>query len=1217
MKKIIYLYLVIPVLVFAQSQNQNYIKTTTYKVETNTTITNPNVNDAAVSVQYFDGLGRPIQQVAHQQSTTRKDIIVHSEYDQLGRQVKEFLPYVREQSSLNYDTGAQNAQMQFYGNNNFELTGNPHFELTGAPFSEKELEASPLSRVFKQAAPGNPWSLGGGKEVKLAYDCNETDEVVFFGVITSPEPIEGCYNTEIDLNGYYDRCQLYKNTTKDENWTSGHNNTTIEYKDKQGRVVLKRTYNDNVKHDTYYVYDKYGNLSFVIPPAVDVSQPINQDILNGLCYQYKYDYRNRLVEKKLPGKQWEYIVYDKMDKPVATGPALDPFGGNTTGWMITKYDRFSRVVYTGWIEQEEFTTEERHATQLLVNGNNTPQYESKLAQPITVNSVSLPYSNDVQPSGGIIILTINYYDDYAFTAAPSTIPSQINGVEILQNVKGMPTGNWTRVLTSPNELLAETSFMYYDKRGRAFYTKVNNHLGGHTETFSRLDFQGTPLETQTIHQRDSNPLVVTIIDEFEYLHNGKLKKHIQKVNNNPQELIVANTYDELGQLISKQVGGQDIQNEIGYQKIDYRYNIRGWLTHINDIEDLRENGALNDDLFAFKINYNEITEVENGDMNFVATSFNNTVKPLFNGNIAETYWKTGTDDILRKYSYSYDDLNRLKKAYFQKPFDVVPHTQSFDEYIDYDKNGNILELNRFADHNEYGNVIEIDALSYSYAQNSNRLMKVTDATNFGAGFQDDGEDGDDSPDQNDDYAYDNNGNMISDENKGIVRITYNHLNLPTSIRFVNGEIRYLYTAAGVKVGKTVYQGSQAPVVTDYLGGFQYVKGNLQFFPHPEGYVSVVKFGPETLVINYAYQYKDHLGNIRLNYGKDPETNVLKVLEENHYYPFGLKHQNYNTGRRQLGKKEEILAGNLTLMPAFVLPTEEKPMVYKYKYNSKEFQDELGLNMYDYGWRNYDPAIARWVNSDPLLNDLKFTFDTRLDEKDDEIDMLDAFSTMVEVGGGIYNPHNLNPYSYGYNNPVSFDDPDGRCPWCIAAIKGAAQEYATQVIGNLIEGKSLGDALTQVDGGKILKTALVDGLTLGMGSLVSKGTKAVSIAKSVDKANDTKKAVEKAKKVEKAVNGNSKTSEKAQTIYGLKNKDTGNIEKVGISGGKVDKNGKPYRANKQKNNENKNGGNYEVEVLDKVPSGSGARTKALELEKKHTDNNSSTIDPRLHKRPKPN
>src|SRR5690606_14364185 len=160
-----------------------------------------------------------------------------------------------------------------------------------------------------------------------------------------------------------------------------------------GQIVLKRTFNNSVEHDTYYVYDQFGNLTYVLPPLVDTSQTITQTVLDGLCYQYKYDNRNRLVEKKLPGKDWEFIVYDKLNRVVATGPANSPFdeASTTKGWLISKYDVFNRNIYTGWYTGHDVNAEKRYALQEL-QSNATSINESKTSNN-TIDNIPINYTN--------------------------------------------------------------------------------------------------------------------------------------------------------------------------------------------------------------------------------------------------------------------------------------------------------------------------------------------------------------------------------------------------------------------------------------------------------------------------------------------------------------------------------------------------------------------------------------------------------------------------------------------------------------------------------------------------------------------------------------------------------------------------------------------------------------------------------------------------------
>ena len=66
------------------------------------------------------------------------------------------------------------------------------------------------------------------------------------------------------------------------------------------------------------MYDDFGNLCFVLPPAAspDANAAIEQATLENYCYQYKYDDRQRMIGKKIPGKGWENFIYNALDQLV-------------------------------------------------------------------------------------------------------------------------------------------------------------------------------------------------------------------------------------------------------------------------------------------------------------------------------------------------------------------------------------------------------------------------------------------------------------------------------------------------------------------------------------------------------------------------------------------------------------------------------------------------------------------------------------------------------------------------------------------------------------------------------------------------------------------------------------------------------------------------------------------------------------------------------------
>ncbi|WP_153397351.1 DUF6443 domain-containing protein [Chryseobacterium vaccae] len=888
MKKLILIQILLLVSFFnSQTTTENFIQTRKYLDPV--VATNGSAKQSQV-VQYFDGLGRPKQIVDVKASPTTKDIVTHIEYDNFGRQTKNYLPIPQSATSNGaIYSSPLSASSSAYGGEKI--------------FSEKILESSPLDRVLQEVQVGNDWT---SHPVNYQYDTNSSgDYVRKYEVITTWDNINKIFLNSVQLLQYYQPNELYKSSVKDED-----QNETITFKNKYGqKVLIRKVLNASENADTYYVYNDSDQLVFVIPPLAS-APTVEAVTVENLYYQYRYDIKNRLVEKKLPGKGWEYMVYDKSDRLVLT---QDVNLEQKNEWLLTKYDPYGRVAYTAVIAGGSRSSMQSQAGPNLI-------MEKRHSGGFTQDGMQVQYTNDyfhVLKK----VLSVNYYDSYPQYSFNPSFPSTIegepvltdtysqngkstNGLSVMSLLKNIEDDNWTK------------NYYYYDTRGRAIGSHSINHLEGYTHSESKLDFTGIVQKTVTRHKRLSSDAERVITENFTYDHQNRLLVHKHQIDNNPEEILAQNSYNELSQLETKKVGGTSAGSPL--QTINYQYNIRGWMKQINDPTNL------GNDLFGYKIKYNQIEGLETPNTDFP----NLKVKPRFNGNIAEVDWRTKTDpnDYLRRYGYVYDNLNRLSAGFYQK--DNNPSAKEYFEKMDYDLNGNITSLKRSSALNGNTTAALINNMNYTYE--GNKLISVNDVVPNFQGYL------------GGIIKYDNNGNMTESTDKKI-KITYNLYNLPSVISNNTGKSsfssNYIYRADGVKVRKEIISNIGGRVI-DYLDGFQYQPdmvicincpfppSELQFVSTSEGYFDFRKN-------KYIYNYTDHLGNIRLSY-MGGESGI-EVIEESNYYPFGLQHIGYNS-----------LDGNPT---------------YQYKYNGKELQTETG--MYDYGARFYMPDLGRWGVIDPL------------------------------------------------------------------------------------------------------------------------------------------------------------------------------------------------------------------------------------------------------------
>ncbi|TFF36206.1 DUF6443 domain-containing protein [Mucilaginibacter psychrotolerans] len=851
---VLLLLLSVSVTAIGQSINQNYVVSNTVRVggikdDASLKTVLSDKTKVQTTIQYADGLGRTSQTVQRMGSFAGNDVVQVAVYDQYGRETRKYLPYVPSSTTTGaYQASAVTGVGTFYTTPPAGVTANAY------PYSETTLEASNLGRPLEGGAPGAAWQLstsgvsGSGHTVKCEYTLNNnltwaadsvnSRRVSQFQVIINPDNSRSLVRYS---NATYDDNTLTVTVSKDENWVSGRAGKVEEYKDIDGHVVLKRQYNYKngalERLSTYYVYDDKGNLCYVLPPETNADDniTITAQIISDLGYEYWYDNLGRLFRKKLPGKGWDFILYNTLDQVVMTQDA-NQRNKPTQEWTFIKYDKLGRVALTGLLlygstaEPSLYTP--NTANYLLLQGiydnPSSPKWETR------DNSTSTGYNNLSDPQGAsYTFLTINFYDDYSW-AAPTNY-SAPTGTNLA--ARGMPTYQFTNVLGTTTML---TTKFYYDNDGRQLKSYKQHYLGGvnNTNNYDAIsityDFTGAPTTVRRQHFTSANTAtpLITVNNQYIYDHTGRKLKTWQQIFNGTtpttRTLITKADYNELGQLQNKWLHSTDSLNF--YQQLAYTYNERGWLKKMNA------------PLFEEELYYNT-----------------GATNKAYNGNIMYQQWGTSAAQNTSTFSYLYDRLNRLLVG-------AKADNSAIEQGITYDRQGNITALQRTI----AGTLV--DNLTYSY-NGTNQLQSITDATTSDLGLKHGA--------WTNNYVYDKNGNMTKDNSKGITNIAYNLLNLPQNVSFASTNITYTYDAAGSKLRRVSTAGTGT--TTEYINGIQYTNSTttVDFVQTEEGQAQ-----RDGTSYNYEYSLTDHLGNVRVTF--DTKSGSAQQVEKNDYMPFGMR-----------------------------------------------------------------------------------------------------------------------------------------------------------------------------------------------------------------------------------------------------------------------------------------------------------------------------------------
>ncbi|MEJ1241753.1 RHS repeat-associated core domain-containing protein [Chryseolinea sp. T2] len=732
-------------------------------------------------------------------------------------------------------------------------------------------------------------------------------------------------------------------------------------------------------HYTLYYYDQSANLVQTVPPA-GVHPSIDSEAAHSLVTRYRYNSLNQLIWQSTPDAGESNFWYNDKGQLKASRNAQQALD---SAYSYTRYDALGRIVEVG--EMKALISE--HALK------------------DSIQSISYPHQN--APDVLLSDITRTHYDfaneKVSNTLQQTNLRTRVSYVEVIDKWQDTTRtfysydihGNVKSMLQSlPDFPFKRTDYVYDLVSGKVNY--VMYQYGEPDEFIHRYDYDGDNRITG----------VATSSDGFIWNHDAEY------------------SYYAHGPLARVELGEYNVQG------LDYYYTLQGWIKGVNMPYEGDPGGdgitkPSGRDVYAYSLGYyngdykpinNSLTLSDSRDQLWPRQNELNNHSGLYNGNISWIVTDLAKIGAVNKdrgkgmqaMIYKYDQLHRIAKSRSLTEYttangfatrDASPH--AYDEDYSYDANGNLLTLNR-KDHE--GNTLH--DFNYEYYPNTNKLRQVgppEDMVYNGAlssntklyrkitlknnAYVPQGkpveiralEEIEMDPDfqaasgtdfyahivaDSGMYQYDKIGNLVLDQQDG-VKISWTPYGKVREVRSKSDSLitTFRYDGAGNRIEKKVTRTDSADIthVTRYVrdaGGNvmgiyrdslmseQYVYGSSRLGLYKgRRHIGQRSLGEKN------YELSNHLVNVLAvitdNIGMNSEDSVwASVVSTSDYYPFGLEME----GRTWTDST-----------------TSNK---YRHGFNGKEKDGdgEFGSTTYDYGFRIYNPAIAKFLSVDPLTKD---------------------------------------------------------------------------------------------------------------------------------------------------------------------------------------------------------------------------------------------------------